>query len=207
MQAGDADALAVDFGPERGEGREEEVEEPEDVGVVQSLRQVSPTPVNTLGGVYWRTIICTIGCVRSKREGRTKAATSFLLSVSSVLSASVCSRSLPVSLRRRFAFRRRSVGAHVSGSRAAPRTWMTAAAMLVDQKTQCHVLAWAIQPPATGPMAGPSSGARLYRPTALPRCSGFQQSLCHRVSPRTFRQAKESATQKGFATQRGPPRT
>lgn len=44
------------------------------------------------------------------------------------------------------------------------------------QKTQRQVDFCAIQAPAMGPMAGPSSGASEYMPTARPRLSAFHMS-------------------------------
>lgn len=53
---------------------------------------------------------------------------------------------------------------------------MKASTMLLDQNTQRHVDLCATQAPATGPMTGPSKGAREYNATAFPRSSGRQQS-------------------------------
>lgn len=111
-------------------------------------------------------------------------------SLTGPFSASICLRIL-------FAFLRSKTGAYaarivstqarrrkdevdgLSGNAKKEMTSMMPAAILVDQNTQRHVDRSAIQPPATGPMAGPSRGASEYTAIALPRSSGLH------MSPRT----------------------
>lgn len=109
-----------------------------------------------------------MGWVARRRKGRTRATPRTLAMVLSD-SNSVCKFSLPVSFRNRCVFSFRSVGADASGKEKIPGTWMRAAATLVDQNTHRQVTFLAMKAPATGPTAGPRSGARLYIPTAFSR--------------------------------------
>jgi hypothetical protein len=57
-------------------------------------------------------------------------------------------------------FLARIFGAYVSFNQKSPAIWINASATEVLQKQYRHEVVWAIQAPATGPIAGPSKGAR-----------------------------------------------
>lgn len=74
-------------------------------------------------------------------------------------SNSVRRLSFPVSMAKRFRFRRSRTGAYVSRRNKAPKIWTKTSKMEIAQKHQVHEAYWVRAPPHTGPITGPISGA------------------------------------------------